>query len=218
MNGVENCPEGESRGVKELVVKLIVAHLTAVVAFCHLQSLRNERLDTFEPVLFLLSPLIVVFQTAAGLIVIHYYFIDSMVRSPKSWANHISTYARQYNILFARKPHLLGQLIEEDRRPKPGEVWVNLGRLLVMSGTLFQFMATIFLYRRRRNLYGWESLTIIDHRTFELAVGGAAVSVLSILLVLRLPGFVEAPLISYTEENGSFMSGRLIVFPSVVFL
>jgi hypothetical protein len=61
MNGVENCPEGESRGVKELVVKLIVAHLTAVVAFCHHQSLHNERLDISEPVLFLLSPLIVVF-------------------------------------------------------------------------------------------------------------------------------------------------------------
>ncbi|KAL6914684.1 hypothetical protein FSST1_012444 [Fusarium sambucinum] len=202
MDGSENCPDGDTRGAKELVVKLIVAHLTAVVAFCHLQSLRNERLDTIEPVLFLLSPFIAVFQTAIGLVTIHFYLIESMIRSPKSWLTHMSIYARRWSLLFARKPtpRLKG---DDDYWSKPKGAWLNLGRLLVMSGTLFQFVATIFLYRRRWNLYGWESLSIVDHRSFELAVGGATVTALSILLVLRLPGFTEAPLIPYTQENGT---------------
>ncbi|RGP69536.1 hypothetical protein FSPOR_4640 [Fusarium sporotrichioides] len=202
MDTIENCPEGETRGATELVVRLIVVHLIALVAFCHFQSLRNERLVTIEPVLFLLAPFIVVVQTAVGLVVIHYCFIDSLVRSSRSWSSHISTYAHRWNILFATKPPPEPEK-EEDHRRKPGEAWLNLGRLLVMSGLLFQFIATIFLYRRRWNLYGWESLSIVDHRTFELAVGGATTTFLSILLVLRLPGFVEAPLISYTQEHGT---------------
>ncbi|CEI70375.1 hypothetical protein FVEN_g1116 [Fusarium venenatum] len=210
MDGPENCPEGETRGAKELVVKLIVAHLTAVVAFCHLQSLRNERLDTIEPVLFLLSPFIVVFQTALGLVTIHCHLIESMLRSPKSWPTHMSIYARHWSLLFARKPtpRLKG---DDDYRSKPGGAWLNLGRLLVMSGTLFQFVATIFLYRRRWNLYGWESLSIVDHRTFELAVGGATLTVMSIFLALRLPGFAEAPLTPYTQEN-SPAPEQIIIF------
>ncbi|OBS22587.1 hypothetical protein FPOA_08923 [Fusarium poae] len=202
MDGTENCPEGETRGAKELVVKLIVAHLTAVVAFCHLQSLRNERLDTVEPILFLLSPFLVVFQTGLGLVAIHYYLIESMIGSPQDWSAHMSVYAHRWRLLFARKPtpRLKG---EEEYRSKSGGAWVNLGRLLVMSGTLFQFGATIFLYRRRWNLDGWESLSFVDHRTFELAVGGATVTIMSVLLALRLPAFTEAPLIPYTQDNGT---------------
>lgn len=197
------CPDGETRGAKELVVKLIVAHLTAVVAFCNLQSLRNERLDTIEPVLFLFSPFIVAIQTAAGLVVIHALFINNMVRSPRSWSNHIQIYAYHWSILFARKPQLGPLIVESNEKPKAGKVWIQLGRLAVMVGTLFQFVATVFLYTHRRDSYGSEALSIIDQRTFELAVGGIIVTVMSILLLLKLPGFRQAPLVAYTGENSS---------------
>lgn len=209
MDVINNCPEGETRDVKELVVKLIVTHLTAVVAFCHLQSLRNERLVSIEPVLFLLSPFTVAVQTALGLCLIHYYLINSLIRSPQSWSSHVRNYTRQWSILFARKPQPAPKK-DDGIRSQPVEACVNLGRLLVMTGTLFQFVATMFLYRRRWNLYGWESLSIVDHRTFELSVGGAAATVLSILLMLRLPGFVEAPSIPYIQEHGTTPEQKLL--------
>jgi len=201
MSGDVECPDGDTRGVRELVVKLIVAHLTAVVAFCNLQSLREERLASIEPVLFLLSPFMVIFQTALGLLVIHTNLAVGIFQKPKFWQQHVRIYARQWSVLFARKPRpenpveeSVGLLTEERRvESRTERAWVKIGRLVLMAGTLFQFVATIFLYKRRLSLHGWESLSIIDHRTFELAVGGTTVSVMSILLVLKVPGFREAP-------------------------
>ncbi|KAH7183273.1 uncharacterized protein B0J16DRAFT_345615 [Fusarium flagelliforme] len=201
MSGDGECPDGDSRGVRELIVKLIIAHLTAVVAFCNLQSLREERLASIEPVIFLFFPFIVIFQTALGLLVIHTTLAISILQKPNFWQQHVRIYARQWSVLLARKPRperpveeSVGLLTEERRvESRTERAWVKIGRLVVMAGTLFQFVATIFLYKRRLSLHGWDSLSIIDHRTFELAVGGTTVSVMSILLLLKLPGFREAP-------------------------
>jgi hypothetical protein len=204
------CPAGESRTTKELIVKLVVAHLTAVVAFCNLQSLRNERLDTIEPILFLFSPLIVVVQTALGLFVIHASLIINIIQSRHSFSESFGIYARHWNTLFGKKVpanyQKPGQLFDEPlhqaRRLRSmfGRAWVRLGRSAAIFGTLFQFSATIFLYKRRLSLYGWDSLTIVDHRTFELAVGGAAVSIMSLALLLKLPGFDKAPETEYIPD------------------
>ncbi|CAJ0546604.1 Ff.00g012310.m01.CDS01 [Fusarium sp. VM40] len=199
MEAPDVCPAGDSRTTRELIVKLIVAHLTAVVAFCNLQSLRNERLDTIEPVLFLFSPLIVVVQTALGLFVIHASLIINIISSPHSFSESFGIYARHWNTLFGRKVPLTPDKSSDESlhrarrlRSKLGRAWVRLGRTAAIFGTLFQFSSSIFLYKRRLSFYGWESLTIVDHRTFELAVGGAAVSIMSLALLLKLPGFGKA--------------------------
>ncbi|KAH6954284.1 hypothetical protein DER45DRAFT_570194 [Fusarium avenaceum] len=196
MEAPDVCPVGDSRTSKELIVKLIVAHLTAVIAFCNLQSLRNERLDTIEPVLFLFSPLIVVVQTALGLFVIHASLIINIVSSRHSFSESFGIYARHWNTLFGEKvPPTPDKSSDESLhrarrlRSKLGRAWVRLGRTAAIFGTLFQFSTSIFLYKRRLSFYGQESLTIVDHRTFELAVGGAAVSIMSLALLLKLPGF-----------------------------
>jgi hypothetical protein len=207
METADVCPAGDSRTTKELIVKLIVAHITAVIAFCNLQSLRNERLDSIEPVIFLFSPLIVVVQTALGLFVIHASLIINIVRSPRSFSESLGIYARHWHTLFGEKvpPNspTPDQFSDKPLHParrlrsKLGRAWVRLGRSAAIFGTLFQFSATIFLYKRRLSLYGWDSLTIVDHRTFELAVGGAAVSIMSLALLLKLPGFDKAPETEY---------------------
>ncbi|KAG7409925.1 hypothetical protein Forpe1208_v011666 [Fusarium oxysporum f. sp. rapae] len=190
------CPDGDTRTEKEMVVKLIVAHFTAVVAFCNFQSLRNERLDTIEPILFLLSPLILVAQTAIGVIIINVSFISNLAQSPKSISLHLEAYARRWNTLFGKKPSQprrtpTGSL--ERSQSRFGSAWIRLGRAVAIFATLFQFAATIFLYRRRKELHGWDALTVVDHRTFELSVGGAVVSTLSLALLLKFPGFGQAP-------------------------
>ncbi|KAF5637803.1 hypothetical protein F52700_4505 [Fusarium sp. NRRL 52700] len=186
-----------------MVVKLIVAHFTAIVAFCNWQSLRNERLDTIEPIIFLLSPLIVVAQTALGVVVINISFIFDVALSLKSVSLHVETYARRWNTLFGKKPSQFlrtptGSL--EERQPRFGKAWIRLGSVIATFATLFQFAATIFLYRQRKDLHGWESLTVVDHRTFELAVGGAVVSILSLALLLKLPGSGQMPDTLYVPE------------------
>ncbi|KAM0355092.1 hypothetical protein ACHAPU_000950 [Fusarium lateritium] len=203
------CPDGDTRTTKELIVKLIVAHLTAITAFCNFQSLRNERLDSIEPILFLLSPLIVVVQTALGLIVIHAALIYNIALRPREFQKNIGDYAHQWNMLFGRNQ--LPEFTESDDtlngpsrrraiRSELGRAWLRLGRSAAIFGTLFQFIATIFLYKRRLNLHGWDSLTVVDHRTFELSVGGAAVSILSLALLLRFPGFNGAPQTEYVPK------------------
>ncbi|KAH7151536.1 hypothetical protein DER46DRAFT_650585 [Fusarium sp. MPI-SDFR-AT-0072] len=197
------CPDGDTRTEKEMVVKLIVAHFTAVVAFCNFQSLRNERLDTIEPILFLLSPLIVVAQTALGVIIINVSFISNLAQSPKSISLHLEAYARRWNTLFGKKPSQprrtpTGSL--ERSQSRFGSAWIRLGRAVAIFATLFQFAATIFLYRRRKELHGWAALTVVDHRTFELSVGGAVVSILSLPLLLKFPGFGQAPETLYIPE------------------
>ena len=219
MSGVQ-CPESDARGVREVIVKLIVAHLTAVVAFCNLQSLREERLASIEPILFLLFPYIVIFQTVLGLLVIHATLVISILHKPKLWQQHVRIYARQWSVLFARRARpvrpveeSVGLLTEERRVESRSEkAWVKIGRLAVMASTLFQFVATIFLYKRRLNLLGWESLSMIDHRTFELAVGGTTVSVMSILLLLKLPGFREAPEVISPATKDMRLKGILRFF------
>ncbi|KAF5603292.1 hypothetical protein FPCIR_1488 [Fusarium pseudocircinatum] len=194
---------GDSRSEREMVVKLMVAHFTAVVAFCNWQSLRNEKLDTIEPILFLLSPLIVIAQTALGVVIINLSFISNLALSPKSFSLHVETYARRWNTLFGKKPSPpwrtpTGSL--GARQSRFGSAWIRLGRATAIFATLFQFTATIFLYQRRKNLHGWDALTVLDHRTFELSVGGAAVSMLSLALLLKFPGFGQMPETLYIPE------------------
>ncbi|KAJ3536305.1 hypothetical protein NM208_g6779 [Fusarium decemcellulare] len=221
------CPPGETRTGKELIVKLVIAHVTAAAAFCNLLSLRNEPLASIEPVIFLLSPLIVILQTALGLAVMAIVFVRDAILSPRSLRQECHLFARRWRILFCKKPRPgvnsalsrtpTGKLEAGDKnpavRPGLGEAWAWLGRTLAVFGTLYQCGATIFLYKRRIGLHGFESLTIVDHRSFELAVGGAAVSLLSLPLLLKFPGFAQpAPEIEYiaameTEPMISFLRG-----------
>nr|RBQ90729.1 hypothetical protein FVER53263_21101 [Fusarium verticillioides] len=194
------CPDGDTRTEREMVVKLIVANFTAIVAFCNWQSLRNEKLDTIEPILFLLSPLIVLAQTALGVIIINLSFISDVTLTPKSFSIHLETYARRWNTLFGKKPSPPWPTPTGSRQSRFGSAWIRLGRAIAIFATLFQFAATVFLYQRRKNLHGWDALTVLDHRTFELSVGGAAVSILSLALLLELPGFGQMPETLYIPE------------------
>ncbi|RBR25508.1 uncharacterized protein FIESC28_01746 [Fusarium coffeatum] len=188
------CSDGDTRTEKEIIVKLIVAHFTAIVAFCNFQSLRNEKLDTVEPLLFLLSPLLVIVQTGLGIVIIIISFFTDLAVSPKLYLDHLATVSRRWTALFGTKSR------DTPTGSRLGRAWIRLGRTLAIFATLFQFAATIFLYRRRKELHGSEALTIVDHRTFELSVGGAAVSVLSLALILKFPGFGRTPETPYTPE------------------
>ncbi|RSL61684.1 hypothetical protein CEP51_013590 [Fusarium floridanum] len=200
------CPIDDRRTARELMVKLIIAHFTAVAAFCNYLSLRNFDLASIEPILFLFCPLIVPIQIFLGLLFITGVCIENIVTGRLSFGDAWSTYTRRLRVLLGKKastssPSNLarsptGSLESGGARQVAGsrlaKVYVTTGRLLLVLGTLFQCVATIFLYARRIDKMGWDSLSAVDFRTFELAIGGAAVSVLSAALLLNLPGFGQA--------------------------
>ncbi|UPK99638.1 hypothetical protein LCI18_010573 [Fusarium solani-melongenae] len=209
------CPLDASRTSRELVVKLVVAHLTGVTAFCNLVSLRKDPLDSIEPILFFVSPLIVLVQTAFGLALMIFDFATKVIKSPSSIREQGQLLERRWRILFCPRAESKVETLEMSQggfigTPSEKNSWrsnreesarVRLGRTMVTFGTLFQCSATIFLYNRRIELHGEESLTVADHRCFEIAVGSAFVSVLSIALLLRFPGFTKpAPEAEYKKE------------------
>ncbi|WAO96248.1 Hypothetical protein NCS54_01391600 [Fusarium falciforme] len=209
------CPPDESRTSRELIVKLVVAHLTGVTAFCNLVSLRKDPLDSIEPILFFASPLIVLVQTALGLALMIFDFAIKVIKSPSSIREQGQLLERRWRILFCPRAEpkveplemsqdgFIGTPCEKNswRSNHDESAWVRLGRSIVTFGTLFQCLATIFLYNRRIELHGKESLTVADNRCFEIAVGSAFVSVLSIALLLRFPGFTQpAPEAEYKKE------------------
>ncbi|UPL01445.1 hypothetical protein LCI18_012379 [Fusarium solani-melongenae] len=200
------CPINDRRTARELMVKFIIAHFTAVAAFCNYLSLRNQELASIEPILFLFCPLIVPLQISLGFLLITGVCIANIVTGRSSLGHEWSTYTRRLTTLLGKKairnasPGLArsptGSLESGGAGQVAGsrlaKVYVTTGRLLLVLGTLFQCVATIFLYARRVGERGWESLSAIDFRTFELAIGGAAVSVLSAALLINFPGFGQA--------------------------
>lgn len=51
----------------QVVLKLLASHITCVYAYCHLLSLRRGKLNSWEPYLYFLCPLIPVARLAVGL-------------------------------------------------------------------------------------------------------------------------------------------------------
>lgn len=209
------CPPDASRTSRELIVKLVVAHLTGVTAFCNLVSLRKDPLDSIEPILFFASPLIVLTQTTLGLVLMIFDFVTKVIRSPSSIREQGQLLERRWRILFCPRAEPKVDTLEMSQDGFIGtpsknnswqssheeSAWVRLGRTIITLGTLFQCSATIFLYNRRIELHGKESLTVADHRCFEIAVGSAFVAVLSMALLLRFPGFTQpTPEAEYKKE------------------
>ncbi|KAJ4172297.1 hypothetical protein NW754_002488 [Fusarium falciforme] len=158
------CPPDESRTSRELIVKLVVAHLTGVTAFCNLVSLRKDPLDSIEPILFFASPLIVLVQTALGLALMIFDFAIKVIKSPSSIREQGQLLERRWRILFCPRAEPKVETLE-----------------MSQDG----FIGTPFA----------------DNRCFEIAVGSAFVSVLSIALLLRFPGFTQpAPEAEYKKE------------------
>ncbi|RSL82563.1 hypothetical protein CEP52_016939 [Fusarium oligoseptatum] len=180
------CPIDDRRTARELMVKLIIAHFTAVAAFCNYLSLRNFDLASIEPILFLFCPLIVPIQIFLGLLFITGVCIENIVTGRLSLGDAWSTYTRRLRTLLGKKAGTrqssnlarspTGSLESGGAGQVAGsrlaKVYVTAGRLLLVLGTLFQLPLTFEL--------------------FELAIGGAAVSVLSAALLLNLPGFGQA--------------------------
>jgi hypothetical protein len=61
------CPLDDRRTANELILKLIAAHVTMVIAYCHLLSLRQAKLVSWEPYLYVLCPILPVACPALGL-------------------------------------------------------------------------------------------------------------------------------------------------------
>jgi hypothetical protein len=70
------CPIDSRRSFAEFVSKFIVVHLTTITAFCHLLSIRNEKILTWRPFFYFLTPFNILVQHAlAGLAIFTNYVL-----------------------------------------------------------------------------------------------------------------------------------------------
>ncbi|KAF4997425.1 hypothetical protein FDECE_12076 [Fusarium decemcellulare] len=199
------CPLDDIRTSRELITKFVIAHFTAVTAFCHYLSLRNYDLATVEPILFLLCPLIVIVQTLIGLLLVNGALVSNLLVNRTPLREALNKYSHHLRMQFGKRPvtwpsHRMARSSTgsleaggptETTRSTLAKFYLTIGRLLVVFGVLFQCVASIFLYARRIDKQGWESLSVVDFRSFELAIGGATVAILSIALLLNIPGFAQ---------------------------
>lgn len=89
--------------------------------------------------------------------------------------------------------------------------YVELWRVVALLWTGFLCCTTIHLFRRRVALAGWESVTMVDSRALEMAVGGVVVVVMSVAVVIGVPGFAEeVPAVDPSKG----LSGFMLVFLS----
>lgn len=199
------CPFDSRRTSAEFVSKFIVVHLTTITAFCHLLSIRNEKILTWRPFFYAFTPFNILVQHILALLtiftnyVLFRYFPKSKVVSVPNLHTSFSW--------------LLGRAFKEDSRYsriptsnptpwRPGSPnnlsqssessneggGKQIGRSVLALAFLAQCISSIFLYCRRVQ-YSLDAITIVDQRVFELACGGLLVAVLTLGTVAKFSIF-----------------------------
>jgi hypothetical protein len=191
------CPLPGRRTVKELDVKLFVVHFTTISAFCHLQSLRNERIVSWRTVFYIIVPYSIFVWYGAALLALSCILLCAMykpmllgdggLKRASLWlfGTAPESGVADQGLLPSERPAMA---IEGERRPK----W--MGRLVLASALLVQCIGTIVLYSRRQK---HEAVTLADQRVFALGCTGVLVAIHWIVIILKIRPFANpAPRIS----------------------
>ncbi|KAH7393433.1 hypothetical protein BKA64DRAFT_676180 [Cadophora sp. MPI-SDFR-AT-0126] len=190
----EPCPIDGRRTSKELYVKLLVVHFTVLTAYCHLLSLRNERVLSWRPLYFFITPFNIIAQHAAALVVIvagkgfallpdEFGRIRLGIRhlkSPFSWL------LGDTSEMATGSSNATGQSAGRNIPQTRPSASKTVGRTLVVIAFETQCIGAIVLYARRRK---HDAVTHVDERIFELACGGLLVGILILGVTIRLQVF-----------------------------
>jgi hypothetical protein len=182
MTGTEAplCPLTDRRSSKEVWLALFVAHFTTILAFCHLLSIRGDRILSWRLFFQITSPSLIIIQHALALLVILAALLYALAcgnASPKM------AYTFLHRLLGTTKP-----ISEVDTNARHESLIKRLGRIAVVLAFLTQCITTIYLYSRRvsRN-----AVTFADQRIFELACGGVLTALLTLGFFCNIPPFSE---------------------------
>ncbi|PVH81701.1 hypothetical protein DL98DRAFT_531038 [Cadophora sp. DSE1049] len=188
------CPLDGRRTSKELYIKLLVVHFTVLTAYCHLLSLRNERVFSWRPLYFFLTPFNILAQHAAALVVITVgygcaFLPDDFGRirlrirplqSPFSWL--LGDTSEMVTGSLGAGAQAAGR-----NNPQTSQsISKTAGRIIVILGFETQCIGAILLYARRQQ---HDAVTYVDQRIFELACGGLLIGILTLGVITRLHVF-----------------------------
>ncbi|KAK3325979.1 hypothetical protein B0H66DRAFT_144788 [Apodospora peruviana] len=228
------CPLDDRRTANELMLKMIAAHVTVVIAYCHLLSLRQAKLVSWEPYIFLLCPTIPVGRLTLGFVMAAVALVATTLRRPSTLRTTVGLFLLRLRILIGRPRLRPDASVTAPRRRSsiPGPVPVRVNTLTMESGgsaelqtnrikvryvafwriaalawTTFLCCTTVHLFRRRVALAGWDSITVVDSRAMELAVSGIVIVVMSVAVIAEVPGFAdEVPVVKAADDGlSSFM-------------
>lgn len=99
------CPLDDRRTANELILKLFAAQVTMVVAYCHLLSLRQAKLVSWEPYLYALCPILPVVRLALGLILSVIPLVFRTLRHPTTINTNTRLFLLRLRLLIG-KPRL----------------------------------------------------------------------------------------------------------------
>lgn len=193
------CPLLDRRNPRELYVKFFVVHFTTIVAFCHLMSIRKEKILTRRLLFYILVPYNFLVQHALAVLIIVcnalYLFVQ---KSPAHGRRRpISRSSRTAKYLFLNVQHFFGLSPpyitssppwsvhkQNAAETEPEQRAKMVGRLVIQGAFLTQCITAIVLYNRRRR---FGAVALIDQLVFEIACGGVLVAVLTAGHILLNP-------------------------------
>ena len=200
------CPLDGRRTSTEVWVKILIAHFTTIAAFCHLLSIRNEKILGIRLAFFFISPLVFVINHGLAIIAIIGYRLYWRLRWLPNQGKHPK---RALRILCGKIPKVLRASRSYELLPTSdpaesgglGEKWESkqVGRIVVALAFLVQCIGSVVFYRRRQSQ---EAVTTADTLMVELAYAGILISGLTIATLARFSLFAEdAPIIEDDDAS-----------------
>jgi hypothetical protein len=181
------CPLSGRRTTAELTVKLFIVHFTTLDALSHLLSIRG---DYFYIAIawYIIYPLGFIAQNILAMMFLLAYNMGYFLVK-NHHPNWSETFIRPITWLLGRHEALRRvPTQEEDHNTETKSYWRVLGPYLRVLVVLCQCITSVYLYLRRQ-AYDPHATTLADDIVYRLAISGIFVTVLTLLIMLRIPSF-----------------------------
>lgn len=197
------CPFDGRRSAKEVWVKLFVVHFSTIALFCHVLSIRGERIVSWKLVFYMLVPFNLfashgIALSVAFLAMLYVelknkppYLYESLSRAPR-WFLGLVPRESAFQRVPTADLNTIGGADDTQER------WKRFGRIIVAAGILVQCITAIALYVRRQKR---DAVTHADQRVFKLASTGVVSAIYCIGIEARLPLFGQPSPSIATEER-----------------
>ena len=201
-SNLELCPLGGRRSDKEVWMKLFAVHLTTIAAFCHVLSLRRERIMSWKLLAYLLEPASVMVAQVPPLLVLtvavmYWMLFDRTRRLRRSLKRTIGRF--------------LSPLPESESANRLSETEAVLkacGRTLLAYAFLAHCSGTMALFLRRAE---HAAVTWVDIRIVEVAATGILTSLYWILRIAGVSSVMVRLPSGYQRENEVFVLETIIL-------
>ena len=201
------CPLDGRRSPTEIWVKLFVIHFTAITAFCHLLSIRKERILSPKLLAFVLVPLNQIASIVMGLLVIGVAAIYWTCCGDDDRSEKLQ---HAFLVLFGRNEEDNKGYASLRQRKESGAdeeaPLTKMGRIVLVLAFMVQCTGVIVIYSRRV-AHGADTLG--DRVALDFACGGLLTALLTIACVVEVPVCAK-PAPTIDEDHMSLMESILV--------